>query len=109
MAFTNTTAQLGLPQWEPLDKPQRVDFNAAFSNIEEAIGEKQPRENLAQLQAQINELSEELAQLNIACSIDFAGTEKTLKFAPDELAYWLGFENGAMDGVVDPNSGRVSA
>jgi hypothetical protein len=109
MAFTNTTPQLGLPQWEPLDKPQRLDFNAAFSRIEEAMAEKQPRESLAQLQVQISELHDELAQLNIACSIDFAGNEKTLTFAPNELAYWLGYDNGAMDGVVDPNSGRVSA
>ena len=38
MASTNKTPNLNLPQWVGTDKPERTDFNAAFSDVDSAIG-----------------------------------------------------------------------
>lgn len=40
MAHTNETSGYNFPQWEPSDKPDRVDFNAAFGAIDTALGNK---------------------------------------------------------------------
>ena len=38
MASTNKTTNLQLPQWEAMDKPERVDFNDAMSKIDTTVG-----------------------------------------------------------------------
>lgn len=37
MAATNSTTNLGLPQWVATDKPERTDFNAAFDAIDTTV------------------------------------------------------------------------
>jgi hypothetical protein len=37
MAATNSTSNLGLPQWDATDKPERTDFNTAFADLDTAV------------------------------------------------------------------------
>ena len=37
MAATNSTTNLGLPQWVATDKPEMTDFNTAFSDIDSGL------------------------------------------------------------------------
>lgn len=37
MAATNSTTNLGLPQWVATDKPERTDFNTAMSDIDNTV------------------------------------------------------------------------
>ena len=42
MSYNSTTENLNLPQWILSDKPQMVDFNAAFSSISDFAGKMTP-------------------------------------------------------------------
>ena len=59
----NYTENYQLPQWEESDRVLMADFNAAMSNIENALAGKPGASDLAEVTAAVGSLSEELNQL----------------------------------------------
>lgn len=79
MAATNSTTNLGLPQWEATDKPERTDFNTAMSDIDTNL-------NLVQ--------SGGLA--GAFASMPFVGTAPIVESGSNANGNWIKFADGTL-------------